>query len=171
MSATSYVTSTLCRVDAVSMPSTTNCGVCTSDVVISLSSPTCQTTLNAGKGFLLVRSINDVPRGSRVSIPLGCTSCCCLRTLGHGQSVRGNLWLVDVRCTWVSVSLVVFLFCVVFVALLVHTCQSQRKRFPSSGPCCLLVSVLLNKTYVNRISSLTLPIRVGIKRMQCCEGS
>lgn len=96
-STTTYMTSTLLRLDACD--GNDGDGGCLRDtgrVLRTLNDAGCHTRLNGGTGFVLVRDMNTMPRGSRVSIPLACTSCCFVRTLRHcGQVLsKGDpLWV------------------------------------------------------------------------------
>lgn len=132
------------------MPSTSSCGRCTSHVLADLSSPSCQTTMNAGKHFLLVRDIKDVPRGDRVSIPLGCTSCCCLRTLGQGESLRG-WWAVRL----VAMGQVFLVFNLVLAAL---AKLQTRTLFPTPSSARLHgKGFLCGGTATKRVQAAVLP--------------
>lgn len=74
------------------------CHTITSGVISDLGGR-CQTRPNARCNFLLLRSAKRRPKKDRVSIPLGCTSCFCLRTLTEGRtlSVGWDLF-TDYKC-------------------------------------------------------------------------
>lgn len=90
-SSTTVVTSTLLRLDGCSRNRHyRECCAMTRRRLHVLTSSRCVTRMKAGNFFVLGRKMKGVPRGSRLSTPLDCNSCCFVRTLLQCQGCWGR---------------------------------------------------------------------------------